>query len=149
MQRAVLNERNIVAKMNHPYLTQLLAAFQNGVCLFMAFDLYTGGSLRSLMDGGQYSPSMVNVPRVQHGLRGFNDETVIFYGSELLLGIEHMHKLGVIHRDLKAENVMIDGRGHLKIIDFGFAVQFQVLVTLDHACKSPGPYTLQRTGGET
>ena len=40
---------------------------------------------------------------------------------KILLGVNHVHKQGVIHRDLKPENIMIDEQGEPKIIDFGLS----------------------------
>lgn len=53
--------------------------------------------------------------------KSFNLERATFYAAELLLAIEFMHMNGVIYRDLKPENVLIDGDGHIKIIDFGLS----------------------------
>ena len=44
-----------------------------------------------------------------------------FYAAQILLAIEYMHMMGIIYRDLKPENVLIDGQGHIKIIDFGLS----------------------------
>ena len=51
----------------------------------------------------------------------FTPERAQFYAAELLLAIEFMHQNGVIYRDLKPENVLIDEEGHIKIIDFGLS----------------------------
>jgi len=51
----------------------------------------------------------------------FSLERAQFYAAELLLAIEWMHQNGVIYRDLKPENVLIDNEGHIKIIDFGLS----------------------------
>ena len=42
-----------------------------------------------------------------------------FYASEVLLGLEHFHNLGIIYRDLKLENIMLGPDGHIKIGDYG------------------------------
>ena len=44
-----------------------------------------------------------------------------FYAAEIILGIRHMHEHGVVHRDLKANNIALTGEGHIKIFDFGLA----------------------------
>lgn len=46
---------------------------------------------------------------------------VSYYCSEILVALELLHSLNIIYRDLKPDNVMIDGTGHIKLIDFGFA----------------------------
>lgn len=51
----------------------------------------------------------------------FTNERARFYAAELVLAIEFMHFNGVIYRDLKPENVLIDNEGHVKIIDFGLS----------------------------
>ena len=43
------------------------------------------------------------------------------YSAELALALEHVHTQGVIFRDLKPENVMVDVNGHVKLTDFGLS----------------------------
>ena len=45
--------------------------------------------------------------------------------SETVLGLEHMHAHGLIHRDIKVENIMLDGAGHVKLIDFGLSCELR------------------------
>jgi serine/threonine protein kinase len=49
----------------------------------------------------------------------FNEEQARFYFSEITLAMEYLHNNGIIYRDLKPENVLLDYDGHIKLVDFG------------------------------
>ena len=51
---------------------------------------------------------------------GFAESELKFYIAEIIIALELIHNDNVIYRDLKPENVMIGGDGHIKIVDFGF-----------------------------
>jgi len=53
--------------------------------------------------------------------RKFANERARFYAAEICLGIEHLHKMGIIYRDLKPENVLVDLEGHIRLTDFGLS----------------------------
>ncbi len=44
-----------------------------------------------------------------------------FYGAQIVLAVGELHKNGIMHRDLKLENILVDENGYLKIIDYGLA----------------------------
>ncbi|XP_066461131.1 protein kinase C delta type-like [Eleutherodactylus coqui] len=46
-----------------------------------------------------------------------------FYAAELVCGIQHLHAKGIVHRDLKPDNILVTSAGHLKIADFGLALE--------------------------
>ena len=51
----------------------------------------------------------------------FSEARTAFYAAEILLGIECLHERGIMYRDLKPENVMLDWEGHVKLTDFGLS----------------------------
>jgi len=51
----------------------------------------------------------------------FANDVALFYITEIILSIRHLHKQEIVYRDLKPENLLIDKEGHIKITDFGFA----------------------------
>jgi len=100
-----MSERNILSKMNHPFLMKLFFAFQTDDKLYLVLEFVNGGELYyHLQLTGSFTPDRTR-----------------FYSAEMVLALEYLHKSGIIYRDLKPENVLIDGDGHIKITDFGLS----------------------------
>jgi len=53
--------------------------------------------------------------------KSFNAKRVQFYSAEIVLGLEYLHKMGVIYRDLKPENILLTNQGHICMTDFGIS----------------------------
>ena len=54
----------------------------------------------------------------------FDEATAMFYAANVLLALEHLHSRGLVYRDLKPENLLLDAQGYCKVADFGFAKKF-------------------------
>ena len=102
-------ERDILHAMSysnpHPFTSGLKFAFQSENNLYLGMDFLPGGNLRELIKRHKVLP----------------EKWVQFYSSELVLALAHLHSINVLYRDIKPHNVMIDGRGHVIIIDFGLS----------------------------
>jgi serine/threonine protein kinase len=51
----------------------------------------------------------------------FTEERAKFYTAEIVLALEYLHKAGVVYRDVKPENILIDSEGHVRLTDFGLS----------------------------
>ena len=101
----VENERDVMSKCQSPFLVRLYRAFHDYENLFMVLELVPGGELFHLLD-----------------LEGrFTEQAVKFFAASVILGFRAMHSQGIVYRDLKPENLLLDAEGYLKMCDFGFA----------------------------
>lgn len=96
-------ERNILEAVRHPFIVELVYAFQTGGKLYLILEYLSGGELFMHLE--------------REGI--FLEDTACFYLCEIILALEHLHNLGIIYRDLKPENVLLDAKGHVKLTDFG------------------------------
>ena len=100
-----MTERHILEEIVHPFIVSLHFAFQTSQKLYMIFDFFNGGELfHYLSTGGRF-----DAVRAQ------------FYAAEIASGMGHLHSLGIIYRDLKPENLILDANGHIRITDFGLS----------------------------
>jgi len=107
-------ERKVLSVVNHPFIMKLHYAFQSPDKLYLVLDYCPGGEL------------FFHLSR----FRRFPERVARFYAAELLLALGHLHKRGIIYRDLKPENVLLDADGHVKLGDFGLAK-----AGIKHACE--------------
>ena len=102
---AINLERDILLKADHPFLVGMEFVFQSELRLYFVMPFIQGGEL--------YKHFLSN--------KRFPEQVVKFYTIQIALAIGHLHTQGIIHRDLKLENILIDKDGYLKIIDYGLA----------------------------
>ncbi|KAN0027699.1 hypothetical protein ACTFIV_000991 [Dictyostelium citrinum] len=98
-----LSERNILQKINHPFLVNLNYSFQTEDKLYFILDYVNGGELFYHLQKD----------------KKFTEDRVRYYGAEIVLALEHLHLSGVIYRDLKPENLLLTNEGHICMTDFG------------------------------
>ena len=101
----IMNEKETMIEMNHPFLLRLVSTYKDSVYLYMLLELCQGGELFSrLLE-----------------LKTLDEDTTRFYAGCIVLGLEALHGKDNIYRDLKPENILLDAQGYVKIVDFGFA----------------------------
>jgi len=75
--------------------------------------------------------------KIQQEFKRFPEETVKFYGAQIIIAIGKLHEKGIMHRDLKLENIMVDETGYIKIIDYGLAKILQDGAVAQSYCGTP------------
>jgi serine/threonine protein kinase len=118
----VHTEFRILGRLNSPFIVNLHYAFHTESDLYMCFDLMGGGDLHHHMDV----------------LKNLGERRLRFYAIELILGICYLHDSGVVHRDIKPDNMMFDGAGHVHLADFGLAADCGYDEDVVGDCGTPG-----------
>lgn len=97
-------EREIMAMLDHPFLPTLYASFQTKTHVCLITDFAPGGELFMLVD--------------RQPMKVLREDAVRFYVAEVVVSLEYLHCQGVIYRDLKPENLLLQSDGHLLLTDF-------------------------------
>ncbi|XP_014398190.1 PREDICTED: G protein-coupled receptor kinase 7 isoform X2 [Myotis brandtii] len=110
-EKMALLEKEILERISSPFIVSLAYAFESKshLCLVM-----------SLMNGGDLKFHIYSV-----GTRGLAMSRVVFYSAQMTCGLLHLHSLGIVYRDLKPENVLLDDVGNCRLSDLGLAMQIQ------------------------
>lgn len=105
MVSQVVTERNALALSQSPFCVRLFYSLQSATSVYLVLEYMVGGDLKSLL-----------------AMYGFFDEnTSRFYCAEIILALQYLHKHGIVHRDIKPDNMLVSAKGHIKLTDFGLS----------------------------
>ncbi|EGD75514.1 AGC/PKC/ALPHA protein kinase [Salpingoeca rosetta] len=101
---ATITERTVLGYgRSAPFMIELVCAFQSQSSLFFVMGLVAGGDMM--------------FHAMQQG--SFSEKATTFYAAEISCALQYLHDKGIIYRDLKLDNVMLDEEGHVRLADFG------------------------------
>ena len=103
LESCVELDKNVLLKTDHPFIMKMVKYLKNENYIFFINEYIKGKELWDVI----------------RDIGLLNKEQTQFYGASMLLAINHLHKKKIIYRDIKPENVMVNVKGYIKIIDFG------------------------------
>ena len=112
MLKYAVSEIKIMKKLTHPFILFLHSAFETTTNLYLFLEFCGGGDLEALLEKSKIPYSVAKL--------------II---CEIILGLEFIHSVEIIYRDLKPSNILIDSAGHIRLADFGLATIY------DNSCQ--------------
>ncbi|XP_017599747.1 PREDICTED: cGMP-dependent protein kinase 2 isoform X2 [Corvus brachyrhynchos] len=104
-QEHIYSEKKILEQICSPFIVKLYRTFKDNKYVYMLLEACLGGELWSLLrDRGS-----------------FDEFTTKFCVGCVTEAFDYLHQIGIIYRDLKPENLILDAEGYIKLVDFGFA----------------------------
>lgn len=130
----VKKEVNLMKRLNgHPNILQMFEVLEDAEKFYLILELASGGDLFDKIIS----------------MGGFSEDQARVYFQQIVSGLRHCHDQGIIHRDMKPENLLLDANGNLKISDFGLSNTIltteQMLKTHCGSEKYAAPEVMQNT----
>lgn len=98
-------EGRLLQRAHHRHVITILDTLETENNYYLITELVSGGEMIDMVEGS----------------RGLPEHQVRRYIIQVLVALQHLHTHGLVHRDLKVENLLLDDRGNIKIIDFGLS----------------------------
>ncbi|WOK99821.1 mitogen-activated protein kinase kinase kinase NPK1-like [Canna indica] len=123
--RELEEEVKLLKNLSHPNIVRYLGTTREDETLNILLEFVPGGSISSLL--GKFG--------------SFPEAVIRMYTKQLLQGLEYLHRNGIMHRDIKGANILVDNKGCIKLADFGASKQVAKLATMNAAKSMKGtPY---------
>ncbi|KAJ8248574.1 hypothetical protein GJAV_G00243450 [Gymnothorax javanicus] len=119
----LFREVRIMKILNHPNIVKLFEVIETEKTLYLVMEYASGGEVFDYL--------------VAHGRMKEKEARAKF--RQIVSAVQYCHQKKIVHRDLKAENLLLDADMNIKIADFGFSNEFTIGSKLDTFCGSP-PY---------
>ncbi|KAL9235622.1 hypothetical protein vseg_010367 [Gypsophila vaccaria] len=127
----VMFEQKVLRELDHTLLPRLKGVVESQNIFGYAIDYCSGGNLTSL--------------RKQQVEKMFSHDIIRFYAAEIVLALEYLHKKGIVYRDLKPDNILIQDNGHLMLVDFDLSTKLvPVTRPSPDPVKKPEPEAVPR-----
>jgi serine/threonine protein kinase len=106
-QERFLREARTLALLRHPYIVTVYDVGKSDQLNYLVMEFVSGVSLRQMLAD-----------------RSIAERDALEFVPQMAEALQHAHEAGVVHRDVKPENVLIDARGRVRLVDFGLATLF-------------------------
>jgi len=120
-RKKMKNEIDILKSLQHPSHIKLLETFETDSHFLIVMELCPGGDL-------------LNYVRKRRKLKERYAKHIF---RQIMEGIEYCHRIGIVHRDIKLDNILLDGHGNVKIGDFGVSRRCHKSELLYEQCGTP------------
>ena len=120
-KKKVMQEYSILKQMRHPSVIRLYETFESSKHILFVIELCCGGDLLTYV----------------RKRRKLNEETARTIFHHLTQGLHYCHQKGILHRDIKLDNILLNASGHIKICDFGVSKAVKPGERLTEQCGTP------------
>jgi serine/threonine protein kinase len=120
-KKKILYETNLMRSLFHPSVTKILETFESEKYMLIIMEYISGGNLQNFVKKR----------------RKLTEKTAKILFRQIIQGIKYIHSRGIVHRDIKLENILLDLNNIIKICDFGVGKLIKPNTILKDQCGTP------------